>query len=239
MKNLQNGRSSGRWAQVVTVQRVAGIAVAAIAQLLLAVPGTAGAAPVAARELQAALALTGDPARGAALFDTCAACHGRDGGGARDGTVPAIAGQHYPVLVAALVAFRSRGRNDIRMEHFADRRHLQGAQDLADVASVVARLPPTRDIGLGDGRNLSAGTALYFRACAGCHGTSGQGKPESRVPRLAGQHYEYLLRQLEDTLSARRPTMLPDHAALLRAPAASAEQLTGVADYLSRVGLNR
>lgn len=54
-----------------------------------------------------------------------------------------------------------------------------------------------------------------------------------RRPRLAGQHYRYLLRQLEDTAQKRRPGMDASHVDMLRR--LSPAQLQGVADYLSRV----
>ena len=44
--------------------------------------------------------------RGAELFETCAACHGPDGGGTRDGQVPRIAAQHRSVLIKQLVDYR-------------------------------------------------------------------------------------------------------------------------------------
>ncbi len=79
---------------------------------------------------------------GAEIFDTCAACHGTNGWGASDGSVPAIAGQSVPVLVQQIVEFRYNGRYSIRMQHFADRHHLTTPQDLADVAAYVESLPP-------------------------------------------------------------------------------------------------
>jgi cytochrome c553 len=53
------------------------------------------------------------------------------------------------------------------------------------------------------------------------------------APRLAGQHYEYLLKQLAETAAGYRPGMDPAHVARLRA--LTPEQIRGVADYLSRV----
>jgi cytochrome c553 len=227
-RNPQSAPPRGTWLSLAIV-----LAAATLAASL------AAATPRSGRELRDALARTPDATRGVTLFDTCAACHGRSGEGATDGTVPAIGGQHYEAVVSALVAFRSQGRSDVRMEHFADPRHLEGAQDIADVAAAVARLPRTASPGIGDGRHLARGTALYFRACAGCHGPSGQGNAAQRVPRLGGQHFAYLLRQLEDTQASRRANMLPDHARLLTRPQASAEELAGVADYLSRLGIGR
>jgi cytochrome c553 len=40
--------------------------------------------------------------------------------------------------------------------------------------------------------------------CAGCHGMSGEGRPEAGYPRLAAQPEAYLVRQLEAFASGRR-----------------------------------
>jgi cytochrome c553 len=52
-------------------------------------------------------------------------------------------------------------------------------------------------------------------------------------PRLAGQHYEYMLRELELTAAGQRPGMDAEHVRLIRD--LSAEERRGVADYLSRL----
>lgn len=40
--------------------------------------------------------------------------------------------------------------------------------------------------------------------CAGCHGMTGEGRPEAGYPRLAGQPERYLVRQLEAYADGRR-----------------------------------
>ena len=80
---------------------------------------------------------------------------------------------------------------------------------------------------------LNEGAKVYFRQCEGCHGPLGEGDLLRRRPRLAGQHYAYLLRQLEETAGGLRPGMDDAHVARLRK--LSVEQRRGVADYLSRL----
>ena len=58
------------------------------------------------------------------------------------------------MIVKQLADFRRSQRLDIRMEHFADRRHLEGAQDIADVAAHVATLPRRGQAGIGNGAAL-------------------------------------------------------------------------------------
>jgi cytochrome c553 len=187
------------------------------------------------QEFVDAARLEPDLARGARLFDTCPACHGPDGRGTADGQVPAIAGQHGSVLLKQLTDFRNEQRTYQRMRHFADAQHLPGPQDLTDVAAYVASLPrfPPTATSIGDGSKLGEGASVYFRECERCHGPLGQGNLLLRRPRLAGQHYLYLLKQMEDTANDRRPGMDSAHVARLKNM--SAAQLRGVADYLSRL----
>lgn len=196
----------------------------------------ADASATAARnEFLEAAKLTPNEAHGEELFETCAACHGAAGRGTSDGTVPAISGQHGSVLLKQLVDFRHEQRWDERMEHFTDRHHLETAQDLTDVAAYVSKLPrfPNMSDAIGDGVFLHDGASVYFRECEACHGPLGQGDGLRLRPRLAGQHYEYLLRQMGVTAAGFRPGMDPAH--VLRLRKLTPEQIRGVADYLSRV----
>jgi cytochrome c553 len=186
-----------------------------------------------ATELAAALAARPDPVSGAKSFETCAACHGSDGAGERGGAVPAIAGQHFRVVVKQLVDFRHDRRWDVRMEHFADQHHLKGAQDIADVAAYVSELPRVWPVMTGTGEFLRRGASVYLARCAGCHGTSGAGNDTTRMPRVAGQHQAYLVRQLQDAADGRRPNMSGSHAAMVRSM--SFAEIQGVADYLARI----
>lgn len=194
-------------------------------------PGSAAAR----HEFLEAARLTPSPERGARLFETCAACHGSTGRGTADGSVPAIAGQHGSVVLKQLVDFRHDQRWDERMQHFTDQHHLPTAQDLTDVAAYVSSLPrfPSSMDDIGDGSSLREGASVYFRACEACHGPLGQGDLLRLRPRLGGQHYAYLLRQLTETAAGGRPGMDPAHVMRLRA--LTEEQMRGVADYLSRV----
>src|SRR6185503_15311894 len=89
-------------------------------------------------EFRAAARLTPDRLRGADLFRVCAACHGAEGRGTSDGSIPAIAGQHGSVILKQIVDFRHDRRWDERMQHFTDSHHLATTQDVTDVAAYVA-----------------------------------------------------------------------------------------------------
>jgi cytochrome c553 len=199
----------------------------------LLLPTIAMVASTARSEFQAAVRLTPNLSHGEELFRTCAACHGTDGAGVPDGTVPAVAGQHFRFIIKQLVDYRHDKRWDIRMERFTDKHLLAGPQDLADVAAYVSGLPRKANAAHGTGDGLQRGVSVYFRNCESCHGPSGQGDEARAIPRLAGQHYEYLMRQFYDTVDGRRPNMDSEHVRLLSQ--LEREEIVGVSDYLSRL----
>jgi cytochrome c553 len=190
----------------------------------------AWAASVAGQQLAAALNARPDLERGANLFKACIACHGSDGGGQPNGDVPAIAGQYRQVLLRQLVDFHFGERWDVRMEAIASSHSLSGAQELADVAGFVSALPRITAPGRGDGLLLSHGMQLYRSQCASCHGRSAQGDAGNAVPWLAGQHYEYLLREMYYSLDHRRPNLTDHHVFLNQF---TRPDFQSVADYLS------
>jgi cytochrome c553 len=197
----------------------------------VALPIATYGAAIAQEEFEMALRGKPDTVHGEQLFTTCAACHGSDGAGAGDGTVPAIAGQHYRVIARELVDYRHDKRWDVRMEHHADDHNLGDTQDLVDVAGYISSMKPVRTGGIGDGEFVEYGARVYARSCASCHGVAAEGR--ARSPRLAGQHYEYLLRQMHDAVEGRRPNFPREHIRLLKH--FEREDFLGVADYLSRL----
>lgn len=229
-----NGRGQGIAAGAATaIVRVLALASALVLVLLGALAGSPVRAAPAPAELMAALEARADAARGARLYETCAACHGVDGGGVDDGTVPVIAGQPAQVIAKQLVDFRRERRLDLRMQHFADERHLETPQDVADVAAHVAGLVTSTAAGTGDGAALAAGAALYRGRCAGCHGEGARPDGVRILPGLAGQHAAYTRRQLEESATGRRPNMRSAHGQLVAGLGAA--ELAAVADYLSRL----
>ena len=168
--------------------------------------------PKAGAELEAATRATPNLTHGAEIFETCAACHALSGVGASDGSVPAIAGQHFRVIVKQLVEFRNDARIDIRMQHFVNGDRITRAQDLADVAGYIASLAPAQ---VPVKRATGSGQSTYVQSCESCHGARAEGNGVTGVPRLAGQHVEYLIRQLGDAAEGRRPGMGRDHTRVL------------------------
>lgn len=197
-------------------------------------PFHADAASASRQEYQDALHSRPNLDRGAELFRTCLVCHGPTGAGVPDGTVPRIAGQHFSVIVGQLVDYRHDKRWDPRMEHFADSHHLANAQALADVAAYVSQLQTQSEdiLGVGSGELVSQGAQIYARACASCHGADAQGNAGQQTPQLAGQHFEYLRRQIYDAVDGRRPNFSREHIQLLAR--LEHDDIAAVCDFLSR-----
>ena len=65
------------------------------------------------------------------------------------------------------------------------------------------------------------------------NGPRGEGSETGVVPRLAGQQYMYLRRQLHDAIDGRRPNFPRDHIARL-APL-DVDDIDGLAEYLSEL----
>jgi len=184
-------------------------------------------------EKVAALAKQGDPKRGEESFAICTGCHLPDGGGTADGVYPRLAGQHPTVLIKQLADIRLGLRDNPFMYRFAVT--LTDPQELADVAAYVAALPTPAENGRGRGTELELGQRLYQRDCASCHGLAGEGNAAAFFPRLAGQHYKYLLRQVTLTRMGQRRNANP--AMLLALKPYTAKELEAVCDYISRLSV--
>lgn len=185
--------------------------------------------------LQDALRARPSLARGADRFETCASCHGRSGTGTADGAIASIGGQHFEVIVSQLVKFQHGQRWDIHMSHFADQHHVATPQAIADVAAYASSLPRPSwaHAGVGEGDLLPYGAGVYLHRCAGCHGPAAHGDGATGVAQLAGQHFEYLRRQIYNAIDDERAGFTSSHVRLLRQ--LHQEDIEAVADYLSRL----
>jgi len=175
-----------------------------------------------------------DEVHGAQLFSQCVSCHGADGGGKTDGSTPRIAGQLYRVIAKQIVDFHYGKRWDFRMEGMADRQYIKGAQDIADVAAYVSKLARNGRRGIGSGEFVVEGSRIFAQQCESCHGRDAEGNAERGVPRLAGQHYSYLVRQMHDAVDGRRPALPALHSQ--RIEPLDDEQVRAVSDFLARIG---
>lgn len=140
-------------------------------------------------------------ARGEALYDTCAPCHGPAGAGSRELGAPAIAGLPQWYVENQLLGFESGWRGahpmdtvGIRMKSMSMSLDLEG--DRESVAEYVAGMPaaqPEPVLAVGD---AEAGARSY-QTCLACHGPEGMGNEVLNSPPLVGLDDWYLLAQLE------------------------------------------
>jgi cytochrome c553 len=164
--------------------------------------------------------------------DRCDACHGANGQG-KNPMFPKLAGQNPDYLIDQIGKFKSGVRKGYVM-----RFQLNDLSD-TDVAELTRHYSQQRlapDAVRDAGRN-AAGRKIYLEgvaanaiaACASCHG--GDGRGAKAMPRLAGQHADYIAEQIDRFVDATRlPGQVQAHPALAHL---SDEQIRAVSDYLS------
>ena len=132
----------------------------------------------------------------------CSTCHGPRGISVAP-MFPNLAGQQPVYLKAQLNAFRDRSRADPHAQAFMWGMAAQLADStIGDIAAFFAAQPaaPGKPAGAAE---TASGKKLYeegiaspqVAACQSCHGKGAVGN--GTFPRLAGQHREYLEKQLE------------------------------------------
>jgi cytochrome c553 len=172
-----------------------------------------------------------DVENGRDAYEVCGACHLPSGAGRPDGTFPQLAGQHRTVVIKQIADIREGRRDNPIMYPFA--KTLVDPQELADVSAYIQTLPIPHDNGKGPGTNLEHGKALYDQHCVACHGENGAGDAAKFYPVLAGQHYAYMLRQIQDIKEGRRRNANPDMVKIVME--FSDEDLVAVVDHMSRI----
>lgn len=203
------------------------------AALLLAATAIGDSGTQRNNELQAALAAQPRVSNGARVYEHCAACHGRDAQGSQDGTVPALARQHFRYLVKQIVEFRQDERYIGPVHDQAMRTATEQPQIIADLAGYLAELPRARAPRTGPGDDVRRGAELFRAGCQSCHQDSALGSDDLGIPSLRGQHYPYLLQQISDIGRGHRFNAPSDLILLLKdMPREDAE---AIADYLSRL----
>lgn len=142
-----------------------------------------------------------DPVAGKTKSAACAACHGADGNSVNPAW-PRLAGQHAKYIEKQLLDFKSGKRKDATMTAMA--MPLSDA-DIADLAAWFSSQKPNGNAKY-DEALLEKGQAIYrggitetgVAACMGCHSPDGKGNGPAGFPSLAGQHPEYVAKQLKD-----------------------------------------
>ncbi|HKS92743.1 MAG TPA: c-type cytochrome [Tepidiformaceae bacterium] len=201
-------------------------------------------APLIAATGAMALALAGAPGRaqepGAVARNAedtaigiCGTCHGPDGNSTNP-MFPRLAGQHAGYLVRQLKSFKDETRGD----PYAIAYMWGMASGLSDeTIDVLAQYYARQKTGPGrshDPATTALGRDIFEHgiasqgvpACAACHGPDALGNDS--YPRLAGQHADYILKQLASFQSnMRNIAVMHGVAQNLRTP-----EMQAVADYL-------
>lgn len=190
-------------------------------------------AQIAQAEYDEVMTLEPDLESGRASFLTCSVCHKPEGWGTPDGSYPQIAGQHRTVIIKQLADIRARNRDNPLMYPFSIPHNLGGVQQIADVAAYVAQLPMTPYNGVGPGHNLELAEQLYRDNCVECHGKAGEGDLDEHIPAIAGQHYNYLVREFGLIRADRRMNADPEMVKHIKG--FSRREELAMLDYASRL----
>jgi cytochrome c553 len=163
----------------------------------------------------------------------CGTCHGPDGNSINP-MFPRLAGQHAGYIVRQLKFFKDEQRAD----PYAIAYMWGMASGLSDdTIDALAQYYARQKMGPGkshDPATIARGRDIFEHgipaqgvpACAACHGQDALGS--DAYPRLAGQHAEYILKQLASFQSnMRNIAVMHGVAQNLRTP-----EMKAVADYL-------
>lgn len=179
-----------------------------------------------------ALRATGNAQRGVNAYRICHGCHRAGGLGTADGIYPRLAGQHDTYLIKQMIDIRAGSRDNAKMYPFVAT-HAITTQDIADLAAYLSTLPSPPDNARGEGKALSRGETRYRKDCVACHGNQAEGIADKFFPRLAGQHYPYLRRELTMIRDGLRRNGHPTMDKVVKSY--SDDDIAAVADYMSRL----
>ncbi|SAL54877.1 cytochrome c, class I [Caballeronia terrestris] len=158
--------------------------------LLAAALASLAALPLAARA---------DAEAGKTKAVVCAACHGQMGNSTNP-DYPVLAGQTARYLYLELRDFKAGRRSDPQMSPMAAN---LSPDDMHDLADYFAAQKPAPIVFKADPVKVDAGRKKSEEVlCTMCHlgGFTGQ----NEIPRVAGQQYQYIVKQLGDFRARKR-----------------------------------
>ena len=172
----------------------------------------------------------------------CKDCHGLSGQGFRGYlTMPRLAGQTVTYIESQLQAFVDRKRDNNLFINMAKIHNVDSVVRVR-VATYFSDLQ-SKPFGGGPKQLANSGKALFEEgvpednvpACSTCHGPDARG--QDNIPRLAGQPYQYLVKELTEWNRGRGPLATPnDELAVTMQQVArnlSRAKIAAVAAYLS------
>ncbi|HEY1999132.1 c-type cytochrome [Paraburkholderia sp.] len=140
-----------------------------------------------------------DAAAGQTKAQVCVACHGPMGN-STNSDYPILAGQSARYIYLELKDFKEGRRSDPRMSPIAA---TLSRDDMMDLADYFAAQKPVPVQFKADPARIEAGQKKAAEVlCTMCHlgGFTGQ----NEIPRVAGQHYQYIVKELQDFRAHRR-----------------------------------
>jgi cytochrome c553 len=210
-----------------------------LAPLLLALAGAALVAACANPSRSRDLANPAVPAVVLAQ-QVCSNCHGLAGVSVSP-NFPVLAAQTPEYIEAQLKEFRSHDRADpAGFEYMWGLSRKLTDEQIAGLAKYYASQPPAHGVVAGDASRRAAGAAIFTAGvpaknippCQTCHGDKGQGN--ATFPRLAGQHADYVEKQL---IVFQRTDQRPSGAVMKTiVHDLSGDDLHSVAGYVQSIG---
>ena len=174
-----------------------------------------------------------DAQRGSTKVQMCIGCHGIVGYQADFPIVykvPKISGQDAKYIASALNEYRSGDRKFPTMRSIAAS---LSDEDIADIAAYYAKL------GAPDGpvpakADIPAALAPKLATCIACHGANFSTPTDGTIPRLAGQHADYLQNALRAYQIEGNPHVGRSNAMMnpMAKPLTTAD-VEQIADYLA------
>lgn len=158
----------------------------------------------------------------------CAACHGVDGNSVNP-LWPNLAGQNARYIYLQLRDFKEGRRKDPLMSPVAANLSRDDMLELAAHFSAQKAVGSTYKV---EGSKVTEGKKIADNAlCTMCHlgGFSGQ----NEVPRVAGQHYAYIVKQLKDFRARQRTNDAGSMTAYTQG--LSDEQIDALAQYVTNL----
>ncbi len=157
--------------------------------------------------------------------EACVACHG-PGGNSVAGAFPTLAGQTARYIYLQLRDYKEGRRKNPMMSPIAAGLE---KQDMHDLAAYFASQKQARTAFKAEPERVKAGAAKAEESlCSMCHlgGMAGQ----NEVPRLAGQHPEYIITQLKNFKARERTNDAGNMTSL--AQTLSEEDITNLAHWI-------
>ena len=131
--------------------------------------------------------------------DLCVTCHGPNGNSVIP-THPSLAGQTWRYIYIELQDFKAGRRSDPQMSPIAQE---LSRDDMIALGNWFAAQKPVSNTFKADSAKVVLGSKKSDETlCPMCHlgGFAGQ----NEIPRIAGQNYEYVVKQLQDFKHRRR-----------------------------------